>query len=556
MAKIPIEIEVIDDKAIQSTDAFGGAIGGVISGIKGMTIAARAFIATPLGAIIAAVALALGALTSFFKRSEEGQNKLNKVVRIFSSILDNVLDVVDQVGEAIFNAISNPKETVIELGNLIKENLINRFKAFAVIGKAIARIFSGEFVDGFKDLADGAIQLTTGIEDFTDKAVEAFDTVIEKAKAFAKEVEEDIETAKLLAKIEAQLNKDERAFTVERAERDAKIAVLRLKAREDDKFSADLRKLFLKEASEQINKQLDEELAIAAQRLFVLKENNKLANSTIETKQEEAELEAKLSELQTKRFTEQRALQREFLRINNEIKREQESQRKAEEELVIFRLEQDAEQAESIKERADAEVILEQEKTRLLLENEELFAAERILIEEKLAAAIKAIRAGEVAAQAAAAKDIITVDDKIRSTKEQNIEAILNAGALGAKLVGEQTAVGIALGVATATADTFIAATAALKIPFPAGAIIAATIIAQGLFNVSQIIKAGQSVGASVGGGGVASTTSATSATNFSSVSAGIAQQQGQININSTVSVEEINDVNNRVNVKESSTMI
>jgi len=559
MAVIPIEIDVIEDKAIQSTDAFTGSLGGVIQGIQGMTRAALAFIATPIGAIIAAVGLALGALTSFFKRSEEGQNKLNKVVRIFGSILDNILDVVDQVGEAIFEAISNPKETVIELGNLIKENLINRFKAFAVIGKAIARIFSGEFREGFEDLANGAFQLTTGIEDFTDKAVLAFETVIEKAKAFKKEVEEDIETAKLLADIEAQLNRDERKFTVERARRDAQIAELRLKSREDAKFDAEQRKAFLDEASELINRQLDEELKIAKARLFVLQENNKLANSTIETKQEEADLEARLSELQTKRFTEQRSLQREFLRINNEIKKEQESQREAEEELVVFRLEQDAEQAESIKERADAEVILEQEKTRLLLENEELFSAERILIELKLASTIKAIRAGEVIDQAAAAKRQKEIDDALKSTKEENITALADATALGAKILGEQTLAGIALGVATATADTFVAANKALAtIPPPAGQIIAATIIAQGLANVAQIIKAGKVAGAIAGGGGGGGAqvaTVATSAVNFPIVSTGIAQQQ-IVNINSSISVEEVNDVNDRVKAKEVETTL
>jgi len=560
MAKIPIEIDVIEDKAIQSTDAFTGSLGGVIKGIQGMTRAALAFIATPIGAIIAAVGLALGALTSFFKRSEEGQNKLNKVVRIFSSILDNVLDVVDKVGEAIFEAISNPKETVIELGNLIKENLINRFKAFAVIGKAIAKIFSGEFREGFEDLANGAIQLTTGIEDFTDKAVLAFEAAVKGAKAFKKEVLEDIETAKKLADIEEQLNKDERKFTVDRARRDAQIAELRLKSREDAKFDAEQRKAFLDEASELINKQLDEELKIAQQRLFVARENNLLANSTIETKQEEADLEARLSELQTKRFTEQRSLQREFLRINNEIKKEQESQLKAEEELVLFRLEQDIEQLESIKERADAEVILEQEKTRFLLENEELFAAERILIEEKLADTIRAIRAGEIIDQATAAAKQKEIDDLLRSTKEENIDAILDATALGAKLLGEQTIAGIALGVAVATADTFIAANKTLAaFPGPLGIVLAAVTIAAGLANVAQIIKAGKAAGATAGGGGgggaqVAQV--ATSAVNFPIVSTGISQQQNIVNVNSSISVEEIDRVKDIVIAKEVETTL
>jgi len=556
MAVIPIEIDVVEDKAIQSTDAFTGSLGGVIKGIQGMTRAALAFIATPIGAIIAAVGLALGALTSFFKRSEEGQNALNKVVRIFSSILDNVLDVVDQVGKAIFEAISNPKQLVIDLGNLIKENLINRFEAFAVIGKAIAKIFSGEFAEGFEDLANGAIQLTTGIEDFTDKAVAAFDTVIEKAKEFAEEVEKDIETAKLLADIEAQLNKDERAFTVERAKRDAQIAELRLKSREDAKFDAEQRKAFLDEASELINKQLDEELKIAKARLFVLQENNKLANSTIETKQEEADLEARLSELQTKRFTEQRSLQREFLRINNEIKKEQESQLEAEEELALFRLDQDIERATSVKERVEAEVTFEQEKTRLLLQNEKLFDSERILLEEQLSATIVQIRkegADEVTAnEKLAAEQQSELVVNTRRARETALEDI-RRGAIA--ILGKNNAIAIGISVALATADTFKAATKTLAeplLPFPLNVIAATAIVAQGLANIRQIIKAGASIGAS--GGSAA--TAATSAVNFPTVSAGIAQRQGNLPLTASISVEEIDDVKDRVTAKEVETTL
>jgi len=498
MAKIPIEIDVVDDKAIQSMDSFGGSLGSVVGGLRKMTLAAKAFIATPIGAIIAAITLAIGALTSFFKRSEEGQNALNRVVRIFGSILDNILDVVDKVGKAIFEFVTNPLEGIEKLGNSIITFLQNP-------------------IQGVTDLINGAK---------------------EAAIAFVEEVKEDIETSKILADTEADLNKLQRQFTVDQARRQAQIAELRLKAREDDRFNAEERKGFLEEASRLINQQLAEELKIATLRRDVLVANNKLANSTIETKQEEAEAEAKLSDLQAKRFTEQRALQREFLRINNEIRGER-TKAVQEEERIIKELNKEI--AESFADRAEKEAEF----------NRQVVLDIRKIIDVNQERADKEREQFEARQRSA---------DAEKTARLSTVASIADATALGAKLLGEQTIAGIALGVATATADTFVAANKAMAtIPPPAGQIVAGVIIAAGLANVAQIIKAGQAAGAVVGGGGsggVGAATVATSATNFPTVSTGIAQQQSQTTFNATVSVEEINDVNNRVTIKEIFTQI
>jgi len=72
--------------------ALDGLIPGFSSftqGINGSTTAAKAFIATPLGAVIGALGLAVGALTAYFKGSEEGQNRLNKLVQIGTTIFSS-----------------------------------------------------------------------------------------------------------------------------------------------------------------------------------------------------------------------------------------------------------------------------------------------------------------------------------------------------------------------------------------------------------------------------------------------------------------------------------
>jgi chromosome segregation ATPase len=62
--------------------ALPGPLQGVIGGIQGITKAGLAFIATPIGAIIGALAVALGSLMAYFNGSIEGQDNFNRVLRI------------------------------------------------------------------------------------------------------------------------------------------------------------------------------------------------------------------------------------------------------------------------------------------------------------------------------------------------------------------------------------------------------------------------------------------------------------------------------------------
>jgi hypothetical protein len=102
--------------------------------------------------------------------------------------------------------------------------------------------------------------------------------------------------------------------------------------------------------------------------------------------------------------------------------------------------------------------------------------------------------------ETAAAK--IALDDSVRDAKNKNLAIVAQAASTFSNLIGQQTLAGKALGVASATIDTYIAAGKALKsAPPPFGAIAMAATIAQGLMNVKRIVSV-QVPGAS---GGVSS---------------------------------------------------
>ena len=197
-------------------DRLVPGLGGMITGLQGATKAALAFIATPLGLILAAIGLSLGALISYFKGSEEGQDRLNKIMQIGSAIMERVMDVVEDVGEAIFNAFTNPKKAAIDLYEFVKDNLINRFTAFGVILDGIINL-------DFKKIANGVIQAGTGVENATDK-------VLNLSKSIKEAAELGIQQGTDLAKLQKEIRDAENKYAKDSANISIEVAKLREKS--------------------------------------------------------------------------------------------------------------------------------------------------------------------------------------------------------------------------------------------------------------------------------------------------------------------------------------
>jgi hypothetical protein len=85
---------------------------GVISGIGGMISASLAFIATPIGAIIAAIALTLGILVSVFKTFQPVVDKAEQAV----AALGSVLNVIKNTVLAVVNGTQSLSDAFSGLG--------------------------------------------------------------------------------------------------------------------------------------------------------------------------------------------------------------------------------------------------------------------------------------------------------------------------------------------------------------------------------------------------------------------------------------------------------
>tara|TARA_B100001063_G_scaffold80110_1_gene74537 strand:+ start:1220 stop:2956 length:1737 start_codon:yes stop_codon:yes gene_type:complete len=359
-----------------STEQMGGALdsatGGAItkfkglkSGLKGVITSFKslrvAIIATGIGALLIAVV----ALGQAFTRSEEGQNKFAKILAVIGSVVDNLLDVLANLGESIISVFENPKQALKDFTKLIKENIVNRFEGllelFPKLGKAISLLFKGEFSAAGKVAADAVGKVTLGVDSITDSVGEA----VEKVKEFGKEVAKDADNAAKIADARAKAEKMTRNLIVERAEAERKIAEIREKAADKENFTAAQRIELLKEAGAISEDLANKETEVAKLRLDAKVLENSLAKSNKQALDEEAQLKADLINKETQRLKLQKALTAEVTTAVRENNAEQKaiSDKKAADDK-----ERKDKQAKEDKERKDKEAKEDKERKERQIE--------------------------------------------------------------------------------------------------------------------------------------------------------------------------------------------
>lgn len=168
---------------------------------KAMQIAKAAFVSLGIGAII----LVIGSLISYLTSTQEGINKVNKVLIPLKVVFQVLQTAVQNFGEKIFNAFSNPKEAIVKLWETIMENMVNRITAVGDVFKALGTIISSGFTSGYKDLGNAFIKANTGIENGIDKMKGAYEKTVDVLSEAYKRGEE-------IAELQEQLNSSEAAY--------------------------------------------------------------------------------------------------------------------------------------------------------------------------------------------------------------------------------------------------------------------------------------------------------------------------------------------------------
>lgn len=164
-------------------------LGNAADGIMGMVKSMRVMIATPLGAVLAAISAALAAVTSWFSKSTEGQMAFARISGYLGSILNSLTDVFIRLGEYIYKAFFTADGAMRGFA----EGLVKTLKSAVKTGvslvqglgealKGLGQIFTGEFSAGWETIKSGAAKVADSFSNAVDTVKNAWDTSI---KGFA-----------------------------------------------------------------------------------------------------------------------------------------------------------------------------------------------------------------------------------------------------------------------------------------------------------------------------------------------------------------------------------
>lgn len=446
---------------------FGGASSAAFAVMK------RAILATGIGALL----IAIVSLIKYFKSTQEGADKLERVMAGFGAAVAVLTDRFSAVGKVIVDAFSNPKQAIADLWQAIKTNLINRVKGmidmFGALGNVIYSALNFDWdsmKEGAADFGTAMVQVTTGLDEAQQSKV------ADTFKSITKEIKEETKAAMELAKIMHELRDAELNMITAKAEMRREVAQARLDAMDESKTQKE--RIDALKLVQDIEKKHTEEL-IKLQELKVktMGEEIALGNSMHEEFVEHENAKAALIDLKTKSIMTQKRLEGEVEALTIEMEAENNKRRAAEKKALV-----------------ELEKELAFEKANL---SEEEFAKFKELQDLKIEA-VKTATDEELALEAEASKSRVKdrkqeVKDKaaLEKAAEKAKENLIKSGFSMAKgLAKEGTATAKAIAVAETIYNTQKAIIKTLAdVPTPFNIPAAVGIGLQGAMAVQKILS-------------------------------------------------------------------
>lgn len=173
-----------------TVDGMGIPLSKTIKNFGKMTKAAMAFVATPLGMILGAVALALKAVHTWLNKSAEGQKVMAQMSAFFGSIMGSVTDIVIAFGKYLFKTFTGGNKAVSEFISAFVIQFKTGFSAvknlvvgFGTIFKGVWQIITGEISEGWTTLKEGVLQMGTGFLEAEINFINQIKTAVAGIKA-------------------------------------------------------------------------------------------------------------------------------------------------------------------------------------------------------------------------------------------------------------------------------------------------------------------------------------------------------------------------------------
>lgn len=492
-------------------DSLPGPIGNVGSSMKGLGQSMMALVANPVGAIMAVLALVFTTLYKALTSTEEGMDSLNKIVGVFSGIIRPVIAVVQKMAVVLADGLGSALEfvgglfgsTASEAGKLVdvqdkledQELSLNELRAKQNKELAQARELLSDSNAVLGDRRKALDQVKKGETDLATKELQFAKNRLAAAKEDQRLNGQTEESKKAIseavigvANAETELAAKRRLFNKEQKKLDAEEEQAAKEKAATAKDYADKRKSAAKDirSAEQQNI------------LDGIKDETERAKKQVQINLDNAQREIKAGEYNAKEKA--RLLTAAQTKFNNDIAKvddDAEVKRKAKKQEDT-----DKDNADKLKAVDDAIAIKQLEATKTI-DNEK--ALQDALANLELERLRKMIDAKKLMGQSTTDLELQLANKELdikRNVSKQTIalgktekdakiaiwDATANALSSLSQLVGEQTAMGKAMAVASAIIDTYTGATKAFAQGGVLGYIGAAAVIASGLANVRKIV--------------------------------------------------------------------
>jgi len=468
MAQEEIVLNVKSDigKVVKQTEKLEGATKKGKSGFKGLGTAIKgvgtALKAAGIGIIVALLAKLMEVFSSNQKVLDAFDTGMTALTIAFNDLFNFLNDNIGAFTGFFKGIFEDPQQALKDFGDMIKNNLIERFNSlldtFGYVGSALSALFKGNFgeaADFAKLAGKELVDVATGVDNAFDKTVE---TITKATEAVTDYTKKTLNTADAIT----ETNKAAARAAVEFAKLNAQ---------------------YLKDA--EVQRQIrDDETKTFAERIEA---NNKLNDI----------------------LGEQQQLQREQIQTGIDAAQAQYDINASEENYIALQsekvrmLELEETITGQLSEQKTNAVALEKEllETQNEIRAEGLSGLQRELEELRSAYELKKEMARKSGMDTTAIEKEFNKEKSLLIQENVNTQLEAFSGLAGAlsSLAGENKA----LAVASAVIDTYVGANKAFAQGGVAGFVTGAAVIAAGLNNVRTILATDVPTSGGGGGGGV-----------------------------------------------------
>ena len=193
-------------KVGEAFKALGIPVTGSLTAIKSVTKALWGMCATPVGAVIAAIALAFKAVHTWMTKSAEGQKVYTKLMAYFGSLAKSITDIVVIFGEYLYKCFTKPNAPLRDFGNNFVKTFKTAVKAAVNLIGGLGTTIKGVLNMDWDTFTAGLKKTWDGIKGAGETVIDVFKTQVSGVIGAAKTIYDAFTNEDLSKKLGAAFN--------------------------------------------------------------------------------------------------------------------------------------------------------------------------------------------------------------------------------------------------------------------------------------------------------------------------------------------------------------